>query len=103
MTGLMISAAIMAAGVVAAALWSLRRALAEVGLWRWAHLAAALLALGGAAAMAAGSVLQLLAGLLLIGVALALLLFWRSPDRLYAAVHLIWGMVLAIGTPWPLG
>lgn len=95
---------IMAAGVAAAALWSLWRAWAEPGHWRWPHLAAAFVSAAGAVNMATGRTFaEVAAGIALILVAPAFLLSYKGPGRLFAAVHLIWGMVLAIGTPWPWG
>jgi hypothetical protein len=94
----------MAAGALAAwgwALWSLPRAAPN---WRGVFLAVLVVMPAGVVAMAAGRLLaEVAAGLVLILLSLALLLSYRGPGRLFAVVQLICGMVLAIGTPRPLG
>jgi hypothetical protein len=90
----------MLAGVGAAWLWSLWRGAVERGQWRVVHLVMALMmAIGLGTLMMQRTVSEVAAGLVVILLALSLLLSYRGPGRLFAAVQLVWGMVLAIGTP----
>jgi hypothetical protein len=90
----------MLAGVGAACLWSLWRGAVERGQWRIVHLVmAAMMAVGLGTMAMQRTFSEIAAGLVIILLALSLLFSYRGPGRAFAAVQLIWGMVLAIGLP----
>lgn len=91
---------VMLTGVAAAWLWSLWRGAVERGQWRIVHLVmAAMMTVGLGTMVMQRPLSEIAAGLVVILLALSLLFSYRGPGRAFAAVQLVWGMVLAIGTP----